>query len=138
MAKGQMNVAVDGDVLDYHRAKHTNLSKTVNDYLRALMGVEMDSTKAFNEERMAELEKELAMERTKKIEYEQVLKTQATEREQTDFKTDIAELREIHKQWQAGSKYHERLYVEKFQASMDKYKINRAELLAYVEGKKVM
>lgn len=137
MAKGIMSVTVDGEVLDYHRARGTNLSKTVNDYLKALMGDELKKTDNVGE-LINKLETDLAKAKLEQAQREQVIKVQAEQAQKEEFKDDIEYLRELYRKKEEGSKLAEKRYFEALNKIKEVYGLNSAQVLDYITYKKAV
>ena len=134
MTKGTISVTIDGEVIEYHRAKGTKLSGTVNDYLKALMGTEVE--KVDLNSKINELEADLAKAKLERQQSEQVLKTKVHLQLADEFKEDVLALRDLFYRKEGGSQFAKKRYFEEFQAAKQKYDISAARLVAMITGQR--
>lgn len=133
MTKTNINLTIDAEVIEYHRAKRTELSKTVNDYLVALMGKEAE--KVDFDARINELQGDLAKAMLERKQHEMVLSSQAGQARKDEMRSDVLALVDLNKR-RGNDLFAAKKYEEGMQSARKKYGLHMAELLAMVEGRK--
>ena len=131
--KAQLNLTVDVDTIKYHRAKGTNISQVVGEYLKGLMGDQVEEISL--DSRINELEADLAKTKLQKQQYELTLQQKANELKKEEFKECINDLAQLNKR-RLSSKIAEKDFLEKFEWFIKQYGLNRGDALAYIEGRR--
>lgn len=136
MTKTTISATIDAEVAEYHRAKGTNVSQSINDYLKALMGESVGQSKNFGK-LIIGLEADLAKMRMEQKQHEQVFKAKAEEDNKEVFRSEIMSLVEWNKK-RLTSKHAQKMYHEGMQRVKDRHGLHMADVLAYVEGRKAL
>jgi len=131
--KAQLNLTVDVDTIKYHRAKGTNISQVVGEYLKGLMGDQVEEISL--DSRINELEADLAKTKLQKQQYELTLQQKANDLKKEEFKEHVADLAQLNKR-RLSSKIAEKDFLEKFEWFIKQYGLNRGDALAYIEGRR--
>jgi hypothetical protein len=135
MAKSIISCSIDTEVIEYHRKKGTPISPTVNEYLKALMGENIE--KVDFGKQMSSLEAELAKVKLEKAKHEAAIQVKMKQEQKDEFKADVLALIQLHKE-KDEKKSMERVFFKRCAEVCEKHDLQRAELLAYVEGRKIL
>jgi len=131
-----ITVSVDTAAWQWHKARGVNVSKTVSDYLVALMGQNTDKSQLTElEKKIGGLKEELAK---ADIEKAACLVQHNSELERdrlAAFKVDITQLLELNK-GRMADKIAEKQYFELIRYIKSKYCLSSVAVLDYVEGRR--
>lgn len=135
MSKSMVSITVDNEIIEYHRAKGLNISKTVNDYLHSLMGEAVDKTDLNS--KIDGLRADLAKAQLEKKQYEAVLKAKAEDSNKEELKEAVLQLADLNKR-RSGDRLAGASYGKLMGETCKRFGLHRAALLAMVEGRKAI
>lgn len=133
-----ITVSVDNTAWQWHKARGVNVSKTVSDYLVALMGQNTNTGQLTElEKKVSGLKEELAKADVERAACLAQRNAKLERDRQAAFKVDIMQLLDLAK-LRMADKLAEKQYFELIRYIKSKYCLSIVAVLDYVEGRRVV
>lgn len=134
-AKYRIQLTVDGDVIDYHKAKGTNMSQEAEAYFRALMGKEENDPIQITDDAIKKLNEDLAKMKVERARAEALKQSQQKEDMKEALKLDVESMKvQFRKAEAEPNSWEASQYKKNFKVFKAKYKLGHKEAMDYACG----